>query len=333
MAGDWIKVEHATPDKPEVFQMSAVLGIDPDEVFGKLIRFWVWADQQMEKCNAEIVTGVTALKLIDRVVRNDGFAQAMVDVGWLTVNDEGMHIPKFDRHNGQTAKNRALTKNRVQKSRAKCNDPDVTDVTHPSLQDRYQRREEKSLNDPLPPLQGESCDRDEASPIPTEPSATTIKKPEPRWVPYEPWMSAELREAFDDWHSHLIEIGYSPRTMQQRTWRMECQRNINRAVEVIRFSISKGAKSLLFDSISHGRSGGQPQKDDEVPSWKEERKPLPDFFQKFLDERPIYVERTDGKARGWKFEDELPLSVRDDFSDWRGSYLRAKKTNPERYTA
>jgi len=38
MAGDWIKLEHTTPDKPEVFAMADTLGIDPDAVTGKLCR-------------------------------------------------------------------------------------------------------------------------------------------------------------------------------------------------------------------------------------------------------------------------------------------------------
>ncbi len=40
MAGDWIKVQHVTPDKPEVWQIADRLDIDPDAVVGKLIRVW-----------------------------------------------------------------------------------------------------------------------------------------------------------------------------------------------------------------------------------------------------------------------------------------------------
>jgi len=41
MAGDWIKVEHWTPDKPEIFRLADELEIDPDAVVGKLVRLWV----------------------------------------------------------------------------------------------------------------------------------------------------------------------------------------------------------------------------------------------------------------------------------------------------
>ena len=38
MAGDWLKVEVATPDKPEIWLIAEELQIDPDAVVGKLLR-------------------------------------------------------------------------------------------------------------------------------------------------------------------------------------------------------------------------------------------------------------------------------------------------------
>lgn len=49
MAGDWIKFELTTLDKPEVCQLADLAGIDPDAVVGKLMRVWGWFDQQTEK--------------------------------------------------------------------------------------------------------------------------------------------------------------------------------------------------------------------------------------------------------------------------------------------
>lgn len=37
MAGDWLKFEKATLDKPEVFAIAAFTGLDPDAVLGKLL--------------------------------------------------------------------------------------------------------------------------------------------------------------------------------------------------------------------------------------------------------------------------------------------------------
>jgi hypothetical protein len=114
MAGDWIKLEHATADKPEVFRISETLSIAPEHALGCLIRIWVWADQQIEKGNALSVTETT----IDRIARVTGFGEAMTNAGWLVVTETEVLFPNFDRHNGQTSKTRALTAKRVAKHKA-----------------------------------------------------------------------------------------------------------------------------------------------------------------------------------------------------------------------
>lgn len=100
MAGDWIKVEHTTPDKPEVVKLAGILGIDQDAVVGKLLRLWIWADQQSVSGNAITVTN----SFLDRLVFCPGFAAGLVKVGWLNGREGLLSIPNFDRHNGQTAK-------------------------------------------------------------------------------------------------------------------------------------------------------------------------------------------------------------------------------------
>lgn len=126
MAGDWIKIEIGMPDKPEVWQMAQALNIDADAVAGKLIRIWGWFDQHTEEGNAPTVTQ----SLLDRLVGVSGFCNAMIDVGWMLDDGETIECTNFDRHNGKTAKTRALTAKRVAKhkrnSNAKSNDENVT---------------------------------------------------------------------------------------------------------------------------------------------------------------------------------------------------------------
>jgi hypothetical protein len=64
----------------------------------------------------------------------------------LIDHGDSFTIPRFDRHNGQTAKNRAATNRRVADHR-KCNDSTVTNVTPKPLQKPLpeKRREEKSI--------------------------------------------------------------------------------------------------------------------------------------------------------------------------------------------
>lgn len=135
MAGDWIKLDCTTPDKPEIVAMAAHLKIDQDAVVGKCARLWIWANQQSVDGNALNVTD----SFLDRLTYCPGFADALRVVGWLTGRDSRLSIPHFDRHNGQPAKTRALTKDRVGKTRtaSECN---AASVTKPLPE---KRREEK----------------------------------------------------------------------------------------------------------------------------------------------------------------------------------------------
>jgi hypothetical protein len=134
MAGDWIKVDITTPDKPEIDHIASLLNLDHDSILGKCVRIWIWADLQSIDGNALSVTE----SFLDRLTYCPGFASALRDVGWLSGQNGKLSIPNFDRHNGQTAKNRALTGKRVQKSR---NAASVT-KTLPEIE---KRREENNI--------------------------------------------------------------------------------------------------------------------------------------------------------------------------------------------
>lgn len=143
MAGDWIKVEMSTPDKPEVWQLADRLGIDPDAVTGKLLRIWAWADTHSEDGNNICVTKA----LLDRIAGVTGFAESLLHVGWLAEIDGKLTFPNFCRHNGKSAKKRAETARRVadsRKSNAICNTNVVTESEQKALPEK--RREEKINN-------------------------------------------------------------------------------------------------------------------------------------------------------------------------------------------
>lgn len=150
MAGDWLKMEHATPDKPETFAIAGILGIDdPDLVVGKLFRVWRWFDQHTVDGNAHGVTSA----LLDRIACCNGFATAMEQVGWLVVTGSGLSLPKFDRHNGKTAKNRAETARRVAKHRSgngACNGVGVTEPVQNALAREEKSREEEESKSLVP---------------------------------------------------------------------------------------------------------------------------------------------------------------------------------------
>ncbi|MCY2974625.1 MAG: hypothetical protein NTW52_08170 [Planctomycetota bacterium] len=139
----WIKFEVTTPDKPEVFAIADTLGIDPDAVVGKLLRFWCWADAQTTNGNANTNGPSVSKSLVDRLASHPGFADAMIGVGWLVVTDTSLTIPSFDTHNGQTAKTRALTAKRVAKHAHVTNGPSVSQALP---------REEKEKNNTNTPV-------------------------------------------------------------------------------------------------------------------------------------------------------------------------------------
>jgi hypothetical protein len=109
----WIKLETHTFDKVEVFSMAQELGIDPDSVVGKCARVWAWFDAN----TTDGVTKSVTTALLDRYCGVTGFSKAMVNVGWMVLEDENLYLPNYDRHNSQTAKDRALGSLRAAKHR------------------------------------------------------------------------------------------------------------------------------------------------------------------------------------------------------------------------
>lgn len=138
---DWIKVETALPDKPEVCQLAALLDLDIDAVTGKLIRVWGWASRS---CHGDGVTNVTVMSHLDRVTGTPGFMAAMVKVGWCTIENDRLTFVNFDRHNSQTAKDRALATARKARQR-------VTEMSR-SDRDKSVTREEKRRCISSPPV-------------------------------------------------------------------------------------------------------------------------------------------------------------------------------------
>lgn len=130
MAGEWLKVEKDTPDKPEILAIAADLNIHPDEAFGKCFRFWRWVDSHTVDGHAK---GVTAASL-DTTVGCAGFAQALVRVGWLKVRVEGIEVPHFEYHIASSEKKRQQDRKRQQKHRA--SKESVTPMSHDVTRDK-----------------------------------------------------------------------------------------------------------------------------------------------------------------------------------------------------
>lgn len=142
MAGDWIKMRTDLKEDPAVYKIAEILKIDELQAIGALFCFWAWADKH---CVDGHVDGATS-RLVDRVSLVTGFTDALVSVGWLSLDATGIQIPKFERHNGDSAKTRMLKTERQAKWRQK-NDGDVDATTSTQTSTAPSTREEKRRED------------------------------------------------------------------------------------------------------------------------------------------------------------------------------------------
>lgn len=145
MAGEWIKVETCLSGKAEVIRLARLMSVKRDEALGMVVRFWVWADSNTVD---GVVDGV-ASQDVDAVLSTPGLCRALELVGWLQIDSEKerITIPKFSRHNGESAKKRALKNERQAKWRANLVDAHVD--ADASLEKR--REEKKQHIATLPP--------------------------------------------------------------------------------------------------------------------------------------------------------------------------------------
>lgn len=104
MSVNWIKVQHSLPDKPEVFAIARIVGQNRNAIVGLLLRFWIWCDQNSTDGRDMAITSQD----VDEIVGVPGFASAMRQNGWLEGDDGSLQVPNFERHNGNSAKARAL---------------------------------------------------------------------------------------------------------------------------------------------------------------------------------------------------------------------------------
>ena len=116
MAGDWIKWGKGLAKKPEVVAMASQLGIDRHHVAGLLMELWEWGDDNIESKGLGQDEWATVRMspndgdnstFLDALVGFCGFADAMAEVGWLTVRSSRIAFPNYARHNGDSAKSRA----------------------------------------------------------------------------------------------------------------------------------------------------------------------------------------------------------------------------------
>ncbi|QMV32381.1 replication initiation protein [Ralstonia phage Raharianne] len=172
MAGEWIKMRADLHDDPAVFRLSTLLKIDKFSVIGRLHTFWSWVDRHSVDGRVD----GAASTYVDEVVRQEGFADALAVVGWLVVDETGIAVPNFYRHNGDSAKSRAQKSDRQARWRKKKDvsvDIDVDGDASTQATTREEKRREEVNNPPNPP----SPDGDEGAETEIEKTSKRERKP------------------------------------------------------------------------------------------------------------------------------------------------------------
>jgi hypothetical protein len=235
VAMDWIKMRTCLDSHPKVIAIAAQLNKPELHIVGCLFKVWSWADQHSIDGNAIRVTDVT----LDRMVSLDGFSAALREVDWMTGRANAISFPRFDQHNGQTAKNRAETSLRVAKHR---NAKPVTHVTQKPLPEK--RREEKNIssNEDITPTPLVS----EANP---KPKKRTSFDPRTIGIPNELNHPGFIHD-WNRWIEYRLQIGSKP---LEASWMSQISKLARYgpqiASEAIRRSIENGWKGLFPESV------------------------------------------------------------------------------------
>ena len=135
MAADWIKMRCDLQTHPKVVRISSAMCTDRLRVIGGLHAVWSLFDAHSTD---GALDGYTA-EAIDSLIGWTGFSAAMTSVGWLESNTQGVVLPRFDTHNGQSAKRRA---NDAERKRSERNPHAVHNLSAKDA-DEMRTREEK----------------------------------------------------------------------------------------------------------------------------------------------------------------------------------------------
>ncbi|NBW15840.1 MAG: hypothetical protein EBR82_48420 [Caulobacteraceae bacterium] len=204
----WIKWNKGLTRRTEVLQIGRAVKKDRRLVAVACMEFWEWADDETVDGN---LTGCTP-EFVDDLVGIRGFAVAYAAAGWAEIHEDRIKLLNWERHNGESAKRRALDarskeerRTTVRKVSASKADNGRTSVRSESGQSADQIREEKrreennssSINedlsarpsgDPQPATAPPAAAAAGGDPL-REWADTQARRPE--WLPTgKPWISA-----------------------------------------------------------------------------------------------------------------------------------------------
>ena len=232
MAGDWIKMRHSLLSHPKTVRMMSALKADKFRIVGGLMSVWCLFDTHSEDGQLSRYT----LETLDAMAAWDGFSAAMQAVEWLGVEDDGtLVLPRFDTHNGQSAKRRAQDSDRKREVR-KLSASEADKKRTREEKRREEEKEEKISASPDGEALPLTAERQPAIPyqaIVTAYNATMVNLPKVREISADrktamrkAWMAGEQRQSVEFWRAYFEECaaepftnGTGPYTGEHANWR------------------------------------------------------------------------------------------------------------------
>lgn len=237
MSSDWIKMRMNLQTHPKVVRMVSALNADKFRVVGGLHAVWSVFDEHSED---GLLEGYT-LELMDQIVGWPGFSEAMQAIGWLDViHGEGIEMPRFDEHNGKSAKRRANDSERKRNARKSDESPENVRTQSGQMSacqaDKKTTREEKNKTPPTPRKRVKGFD--------------AAAYPIPDWLPAESWQ--EWVKFRRETKHPLTETTCSKQIQQLWRWRADG----HKPGEILDQSVRNGWQGL-FEPKGGARPNGQ----------------------------------------------------------------------------
>lgn len=161
MAIDWIKMRADLRTHPKVVRMASALNADRLRVIGGLHAVWCVFDAHSSD---GFLDGYTT-EILDEILGWSGFSAAMASIEWLISLENGLETPRFDEHNSQSAKRRAMETERKRKERENVLDLSALDADKNKTESGLEKkRKEKNIK----PLESKTEASQRGSRLPTD---------------------------------------------------------------------------------------------------------------------------------------------------------------------
>lgn len=179
MSGPWIKMTTNLRRHPKVVRMASALKADRLRIVGGLHAAWSVFDEHSED---GALVGYSP-DILDEEIGWPGFTAAMIRVDWAEFDGESLTLPRFDTHNGVSAKRRAQEADRKRSARVSASDAD-----------KKRTREEKRRGDNSPDSKANTVEP--AAPVDTVAFFECHESPQPTPNPSAAFAIALSRAGF-----------------------------------------------------------------------------------------------------------------------------------------